>query len=79
MAYQNDIENVNLKKLKRVEDLGNLETENATINGKHFTRVMLSFNTYDAASKALKEIKERSLGDAFIMRYENGKRTGKSR
>lgn len=79
LAYENNIDNVNVKKLKRVEDMGDFETESLTINGKRFTRVMFSYNTYDAAAAALRKVKERSLDDAFVVRYENGKRTNKSR
>ena len=70
---------MNVKKLKRVEDMGDFETETTTINGKRFTRVMFSYNTYEAAAAALRKVKERSLDDAFVVRYENGKRTNKSR
>ena len=79
ISYQSDIDEVNVKKLSRVADLGDFETENATINGLRFTRVMFSFNTYEAAAAALRTVKDRSLSDAFVVRYENGKRTNKSR
>lgn len=79
MAYETDLDNVNVKRLKRVEDLGDFETEIASVNGKRFTRVMLSFDTYDAAAAALRTAKERSLNDAFLIRYENGKRVNSSR
>ncbi len=74
MAYETDLDNVNVKRLKRVEDLGDFETEIATINGKRFTRVLLSFDTYEAAVAALRKAKERLLNDAFLVRYENGNR-----
>lgn len=79
MAYETDLDNVNIKRLKRVEDLGDFETEIASINGKRFTRVLLSFDTYDAAAAALRTAKERSLNDAFLIRYENGKRVNSNR
>jgi Tetratricopeptide repeat len=79
VAYQSELDNVNFKKLKRVEDMGDFETETATINGKPYKRVMFSFPNYETAAAALRKIKERSLPDAFIIRYENGKRTNKSR
>lgn len=79
MAYETDLDNVNIKRLKRVEDLGDFETEIATVNGKRFTRVLLSFDTHDEAAGALKKAKERSLNDAFLIRYENGKRANSNR
>lgn len=79
MAYETDLDNVNIKKLKRIEDLGDFETEKVQINGKHFTRVMLSYASYEAGMAALRTVKERSLSDAFLIKYENGKRTNKSR
>ena len=78
LAYPSDIDEINVKKLSRVADLGDFETEIVPINGKRFTRILLSFNSFDAASAALRTVKERSLSDAFIIRYENGKRTNKS-
>jgi hypothetical protein len=79
MAYETEMDNVNIKKLKRIEDLGDFETEKALVNGKCFTRIMLAFDSYPAAESAWRKIKERSLTDTFIVRYENGKRTSKSR
>jgi hypothetical protein len=79
LAYETALDDVNVKKLKRVEDLGDFETEKASINGKSYTRIMLTYDTYDAAASALRKVKERSLTDAFVVRYENGKRTNKSR
>ena len=76
-AQSND--NVNLKRLERVEDLGDFETETVTLNGKLFNRVLLSFDTYAAAAAALQKVKDRSLTDAFLIRYEDGKRTNKSK
>ena len=80
LAYEaQSIENVNLKKLERVEDLGDFETETVTLNGKLFNRVLLTFDTYSAAAAALQKVKDRSLTDAFLIRYEDGKRTNKSK
>ena len=79
MAYETDLDNVNIKRLKRVEDLGEFETETAVVNGKRFTRVMLSFDTLETATAALRKAKERSLNDAFIVRYENDKRVSSSK
>ncbi len=78
MAYETTMDDVNLKKLKRVEDLGDFETERALINGRYFIRVLLAYDSYAAAEATLKKTKERSLTDSFIVRYENGKRTNKS-
>ena len=79
LAYETDLDNVNISKLKRVEDLGDFETETAEVNGKRFTRVLFNFDNYAAAATALRTIKDRSLADAFIIRYENGKRTNRSK
>ena len=79
LAYETDLDNVNISKLKRVEDLGDFETETAEVNGKRFTRVLFNFDNYAAAAIALRTIKDRSLADAFIIRYENGKRTNRSK
>ncbi len=79
MAYETDLDNVNIKRLKRVEDLGEFETEIAVVNGKRFTRVLLSFDTLETATAALRKAKERSLNDAFIVRYENQKRLSSSK
>ena len=80
LAYdaQSD-DNVNLKKLQRVEDLGDFETETVTLNGKLFNRILLAFDTYAAAAAALQKVKDRSLTDAFLIRYEDGKRTNKNK
>ena len=72
-------DNVNLKKLQRVEDLGDFETETATLNGKLFNRILLAFDTYAAATAALQKAKDRSLTDAFLIKYEDGKRTTKNK
>jgi tetratricopeptide (TPR) repeat protein len=80
LAYDADLkDNLNVKKLERIEDLGNFETETATINGKTFKRILLSFDSYTSAVAALQKIKDRSLTDAFLVRYEDGKRTNKSK
>jgi hypothetical protein len=80
MAYATEKpEHSNLMRLKRVDNLGEVETETAVVNGTRFTRVLMAFDTYEAAQKALKIIKEKSLSDAFVVRYENGKRTNKSK
>ena len=66
------------KRLIRVEDIGNFVTEKININGKNFTRVLLKgYDSYAEASSVLRELKNRSLNDAFIVRYENGKRVGR--
>ncbi|MBL7817430.1 MAG: tetratricopeptide repeat protein [Saprospiraceae bacterium] len=78
-AYESDLDKVNTKKLKKVEDLGDFDTEIAQINGKRYTRILLTYNTYEAALSALQKVKSRSLTDAFIVRYENGKRINKSK
>ena len=79
IAYE-QIDYMSLKRLERVEDLGRFDTEQANVNGKRFTRVMLAhFDTYEEAQAVLKQVKGRSLNDAFIIRYENGQRTDKSR
>jgi hypothetical protein len=72
-------DNLNVKKLERVEDLGLLETEMVTINGKTFKRVLMTFDSYATASAILQKVKDRSLTDAFLIRYEDGKRTNKSK
>jgi SPOR domain len=60
--------------------LGDIDTEKALVNGKTYTRVMLSdFDSYSEAASTLKKVKDRSLADAFIVKYEDGKRTNKSR
>ena len=79
MAYETDLDNVNIKRLKRVEDLGEFETEMALVNGKRYTRVLLSFDTLETATAALRQAKARSLNDAFIVRYENDKRVSSSK
>ena len=79
LAYEM-LDNTNRKRLSRVDDLGDFDTEKATVNGKTFTRVMLaSFENYDRAVRILKKVKDRSLTDAFIIRYENGARTNRSK
>jgi tetratricopeptide (TPR) repeat protein len=68
------------RRIARVDDLGNFDTEKVNANGKNLTRVMLAnFTSYDEAVSILKKVKDRSLTDAFIIRYENGKRTNKSK
>jgi tetratricopeptide (TPR) repeat protein len=80
LAYDAGLkDNMNVKKLERVEDLGNFETEVVTINGKTFNRILIPFNSYTSAVAALQKIKDRSLTDAFLIRYEDGKRTNKSK
>jgi hypothetical protein len=80
LAYDTDFkDNLSVKKLERVQDLGDFETETATINGKTFRRVLITFETYTTAVAALQKIKDRSLTDAFLIRYEDGKRTNKSK
>jgi tetratricopeptide (TPR) repeat protein len=80
LAYEIGLkDNLNVKKLERVEDLGDFETETATINGKTFKRVLLSCDSYAAAVSTLQKVKDRSLTDAFLIRYEDGKRTNKSK
>jgi cell division protein FtsN len=79
LAYEN-LDNANRRRLSRVDDLGDFDMEKASVNGKNFTRVMLaSFTSYDEAASVLKKVKDRSLSDAFIIRYENDKRTSKSK
>ena len=79
LAYEY-LDNANRRRLSRVDDLGDFDTEKVTVSGKAFTRVMLAdFNSYTEASDILKKVKDRSLTDAFIIRYENGKRTNKSK
>jgi hypothetical protein len=79
MAYE-EMTSIQSRRLSRVEDMGDIETETAVVGGKNYTRVMLAkFETYTEAEKALRTVKNRSLNDAFIIRYENGKRTNKSR
>ena len=79
MAYET-LDNANRRRLARVDDLGNFDTEKTAVNGKSFTRVMLaSFTSYEEAVSVLKKVKDRSLTDAFIIRYESGKRTTKSK
>lgn len=79
LAYEY-LDNANRRRLSRVDDLGSFDTEKANISGKTFTRVMLAgYDTYTEASDVLKKVKDRSLTDAFIIRYENGKRTNKSK
>ncbi len=66
------------RRLQRVEDIGEFDTERATVNGKTYTRVLLKQqNTYTEAISILKKVKSRALGDAFIVRYENGLRADK--
>jgi tetratricopeptide (TPR) repeat protein len=80
LAYETGVkDNVNVKKLERVEDLGDFETETATINGKIFKRVLIAFDSYATAAATLQKVKDRSLTDAFLIRYEDGKRTNKSK
>jgi tetratricopeptide (TPR) repeat protein len=80
LAYETGLkDNLNVKKLERVEDLGDFETEIATINGKLFKRVLLPCASYAAAVSTLQKVKDRSLTDAFLIRYEDGKRTNKSK
>ena len=74
LAYSSDDAAANVKKLTRVTDLGTFDTEFTLINGQRFTRILISFPTFAEATAALKIIKERSLTDAFIVKYENGKR-----
>jgi tetratricopeptide (TPR) repeat protein len=79
LAYEN-LDNANRRRLSRVDDLGDFDMEKASVNGKNFTRVMLaSFTSYDEAASVLKKVKDRSLSDAFIIRYENDKRTSRSK
>ena len=79
MAYDN-LDNANRRRIARVDDLGDIDTEKALVNGKTYTRVMLSdFDSYSEAATTLKKVKDRSLADAFIVKYEDGKRTNKSR
>ena len=80
LAYETDLkDNLKVKKLERVEDLGDFETEIATINGKLFKRVLLPCASYSAAVATLQKVKDRSLTDAFLVKYEDGKRTNKSK
>ena len=66
------------RRLQRVEDMGEFDTEHATVNGKTYTRILLKQqNTYSEAVSILKKVKSRALGDAFIVRYENGLRADK--
>lgn len=78
-AYES-LDNANRKRLGRVDDLGDFDTETANVNGRMFTRVMLaSFDNYNEAVRILRIVRNRSLTDAFIIRYENGVRTNKSK
>ncbi len=80
LAYETGLKNnLNVKKLERVEDLGDFETETTTINGKTFKRILIAFDSYTVAVAALQKVKDRSLTDAFLIRYEDGKRTNKSK
>jgi tetratricopeptide (TPR) repeat protein len=80
LAYETGLKNnLNVKKLERVEDLGDFETETTTINGKTFKRILIAFDSYTSAVAALQKVKDRSLTDAFLIRYEDGKRTNKSK
>jgi hypothetical protein len=80
LAYETGLKNnLNVKKLERVEDLGDFETETTTINGKTFKRILIAFDSYITAVAALQKVKDRSLTDAFLIRYEDGKRTNKSK
>ena len=66
------------KRLIRVEDIGDFVTEKSFINGKNFTRVLFKGNaSYPEALAILREVKNRSISDAFIVRYENGMRVEK--
>ncbi len=66
------------KRLIRVEDIGDFVTEKSVINGKNFTRVLFKGNaSYPEALAILREVKNRSISDAFIVRYENGMRVEK--
>ena len=66
------------KRLISVEDIGDFVTEKPVINGKNFTRVLFKGNaSYAEALAILKELKNRSITDAFIVRYENGMRVEK--
>ena len=79
MAYES-LDNTNRRRISRVDDLGDLDTEQALVNGKNFTRVMLAtFSSYSEAVSILRKVKDRTLADAFIVKYENGQRTNKSR
>ena len=79
MAYES-LDNANRRRIARVDDLGDIDTEQAQVKGRTYTRVMLAdFNSYTEAATALKKVKDRSLADAFIVRYENGVRTNRSR
>jgi tetratricopeptide (TPR) repeat protein len=80
LAYEVGLkDNLNVKKLERIEDLGDFETETTTINGKIFNRIVMAFDSYATAAAALQKIRDRSLTDAFLIRYEDGKRTNKSK
>ena len=80
MSYEQTLDATHRRRLSRVEDLGILDFEEAIVNGKKFTRVLLTeFSSYEQATIALKKSKDRSLNDAFIIRYENGKRTNSSK
>ena len=79
LAYEL-LDNTNRRRLSRVDDLGDFDTEKAVVGGKSFTRVMLAnYDDYTEAVNVLKKVKNRSLTDAFIVRYENGKRTNRSK
>ncbi len=66
------------RRLQRVEDMGEFDTEHAIVNGKTYTRVLLKQqNTYTEAISVLKKVKSRALSDAFIVKYENGLRADK--
>lgn len=77
LAYE-QLDNAYRMRLARVQDLGNFDTE--YLADKQMTRVLIaSFDSYEAASTTLRKVKDRAFPDAFIVRYENGKRTSKTK
>ncbi|MDZ7877234.1 MAG: hypothetical protein U5L45_06165 [Saprospiraceae bacterium] len=80
LSYDTEFkDDVAIKKLEKIQDLGDFETETATVNGKIYQRVLMSLESYALAVAVLQKIKDRSLTDAFLIRYEDGKRTNKSK
>ena len=63
------------QKLQKLEGLGGIGQEQITVNGKDYTRIMLGvYKDSDAATTALSKAKSLGFSDAFIVKYEEGKR-----
>lgn len=66
----------NRKDLKKLEDLGRVDTEKIVSN--KLTRVMVGdFFTKEEALRAVKAMQDRGFPEAFVVQYENGVRYGK--